>query len=519
MRTRIGCLCIVVWMSLWATASHGAGTVTSSSTVDSDSNDIEDRYETGLADKFVPAMVLDARDNVSPEPVSFIGAHSKNNLWVAMYNSAGKWKFDKRLRDVNPRAWDPPLIDETVIGIKSNGDFSSLRSPVIYTGRPGESSQSWAHGAYILIFHFEYTGGNSPASWRESYQTEAESNSHPDQVYAHLFKRSSTNEYVIQYWYFYPFNNWVNNHEGDWEHINVVVSSQDPARAQLKRVEFYFHHKFLNRSQPGTDFYVSDGTHPIIFTGGYQDYSLLGVSDKGTGGHGSYPSSGTWRNVVDISEFDSIADQPNGLGRYIHWSEFQIEVIKDPLVDSAYDFDAHPEMSWLKANILWGQPEVKSPGASIPIKDLLASNNAPSGPRYNAAWGVVSADDREYERWTGTPPHSPVTESNWNMLHVPGDYTTIRAAIAAADSGTTIQINPGTYNESLTMKSGVHLRRSYGTVTIVPSSGYRPVALFSGVNEVKVEGITFRGALVNGVEIVNSSNITLAQCDFTLRYG
>lgn len=31
-------------------------------------------------------------------------------------------------------------------------------------------------------------------------------------------------ELVLQYWMYYPYNDGGNNHEGDWEHINVVVA-------------------------------------------------------------------------------------------------------------------------------------------------------------------------------------------------------------------------------------------------------------------------------------------------------
>ena len=102
------------------------------------------------------------------------------------------------------------------------------------------------------------------------------------------------------------------------------------------------------------------------------------------------------------------------------------------------------------------------------------------------------------------------------MIHVSGDYTTIRAAIAAADSGTTIKINPGTYYETLSMKSGVNLADNYGTVTIYPSGTLNAVARFSGVHDISVEGINFSGLLVNGVEITNSTNISLKHCDFKL---
>lgn len=100
------------------------------------------------------------------------------------------------------------------------------------------------------------------------------------------------------------------------------------------------------------------------------------------------------------------------------------------------------------------------------------------------------------------------------MIQVPGDYATIGAAITAADSGTTIKINPGTYYESLTMKNGVNLASNYGIVTIRGSGPLSP-ALFNGVRDIKLEGLTFKGDY-GGAEILNSTNITLTHCDFRL---
>jgi hypothetical protein len=73
---------------------------------------------------------------------------------------------------------------------------------------------------------------------------------------------------VLQYWFFYPYNDGGNNHEGDWEHIHVVVSpkrfverssvpeadmnrlldgewldSTGDDQLVIKRVEYYFHSK------------------------------------------------------------------------------------------------------------------------------------------------------------------------------------------------------------------------------------------------------------------------------------
>ena len=53
---------------------------------------------------------------------------------------------------------------------------------------------------------------------------------------------------AIQYWFYFPFNEWINHHEGDWEHIKV--SSRDRLRARgcapsdrfhAIGYEFYFH--------------------------------------------------------------------------------------------------------------------------------------------------------------------------------------------------------------------------------------------------------------------------------------
>ena len=88
--------------SLLAVTSHGTDADASAETTDADGNGIQDRYEADLAEKFVPSMVLDSRDNVSPEPVSFIGAHTKDSLRVKLYTVDGTLALNKRLPDVNP---------------------------------------------------------------------------------------------------------------------------------------------------------------------------------------------------------------------------------------------------------------------------------------------------------------------------------------------------------------------------------------------------------------------------------
>ena len=49
-----------------------------------------------------------------------------------------------------------------------------------------------------------------------------------------------------------------------------------------------------------------------------------------------------------------------------------------------------------------------------------------------------------------------------HLIRVPGNYSTIQAAINAAGSGDIIQVQPGVYNESLTINKPVSRRAPLG---------------------------------------------------------
>ncbi len=125
---------------------------------------------------------------------------------------------------------------------------------------------------HILYFDFP---GQGPASWKAEFQKMISGEQAPQyqgfaKVYSHPFISEVANnshgvagyELVFQYWFFYPYNDSGNKHEGDWEHINVVLTRREHATAPLsraeigsilagpaaderlviRRVEYYFHH-------------------------------------------------------------------------------------------------------------------------------------------------------------------------------------------------------------------------------------------------------------------------------------
>ena len=131
---------------------------------------------------------------------------------------------------------------------------------VMFFDFPGDSEETWKQ---------EYVNQISKALPR-SYERFAK-------VFVHPFVESVDSSvtghrgyaFVLQYWFFYPYNDGANNHEGDWEHINVSIKPLDklhkplsmtdvrriltgggssdtaPDRLVIQRVDYYFHHKVM----------------------------------------------------------------------------------------------------------------------------------------------------------------------------------------------------------------------------------------------------------------------------------
>jgi hypothetical protein len=88
-------------------------------------------------------------------------------------------------------------------------------------------------------------------------------------VYAHVATDpGSPGRVALQYWLFYPFNEFNNLHEGDWEMIQLVFDADD-ARAALEREPVsvgYSSHEGAEEAAWGEEkLEVVDGTHPVVY--------------------------------------------------------------------------------------------------------------------------------------------------------------------------------------------------------------------------------------------------------------
>ena len=88
-------------------------------------------------------------------------------------------------------------------------------------------------------------------------------------VYAHVAREAAyPDRLALQYWLYYPFNDWNNNHEGDWEMIQLVFGTGNVADAlATEPLEVgYSQHEGAEKADWGDEkLDVVDGTHPVVY--------------------------------------------------------------------------------------------------------------------------------------------------------------------------------------------------------------------------------------------------------------
>ena len=216
--------------------------------------------------------------------------------------------------------------------------------------------------------------GYGPATWKAAFENPSTGRLKEEfrpaiSVYVHPFispvgalgGRDERYEFILQYWFFYPYNDAGNKHEGDWEHINVVVSPMSQVTAPqtgaqieallrrgpdqlggddplvIRRIDYYFHENVMpvdfsspnayapreewrrqyqaqEASKVGADQVAAIvryrawadtaetvvNTHPIAYIGANSkglDLFLYSPGAHNQDGHGTYPFAGIYENI------------------------------------------------------------------------------------------------------------------------------------------------------------------------------------------------------------------------------
>ncbi len=125
------------------------------------------------------------------------------------------------------------------------------------------------------------------------------------------------NQYVVQYWFFYVFNEGkVNLHEGDWEMIQVELGADKEPLA----VSYSQH---LNGERSSWDNVSKDGTHPLVFValGSHANYlrpyeGKVGLASDTVGENGK---------ILKPSDYSLVLLEENNPGKHaasMAWLDF-----------------------------------------------------------------------------------------------------------------------------------------------------------------------------------------------------
>jgi hypothetical protein len=244
-----------------------------------------------------------------------------------------------------------PYQPSDVDAFLDNQDVA-LRGPwqnddLIEVGPTGEDL-----GEGRATYHLDFPG--DPLNPRCDYETWAASVTEGTQptVYAHVATEQGTRDRLaLQYWFYYPFNDYNNKHESDWEMIQLVFAAADAAEALDQtplEVGYSQHEGMETASWDDPKLELVDQTHPVV-----------------------HPAAGSHANYYDAALFlgrsaqqgfgcDDTRSPASGLA-------LELEVIPSEASAARTDFP------WIGFEGRWGQREP-------------AFYNAPTGPSAKEGW-------------------------------------------------------------------------------------------------------------------------------------
>ena len=122
-------------------------------------------------------------------------------------------------------------------------------------------------GKGLTGYHLDFPGNPLSAGCSfEEWANEQTEGSTPT-TYARVVTEPGRAGLAVQYWLYYPFNDFTNKHESDWEMIQVEFAASDAATALTQeptRVGYSQHEGVEIADWGDVKLEVVDGTHPVV---------------------------------------------------------------------------------------------------------------------------------------------------------------------------------------------------------------------------------------------------------------
>ena len=152
----------------------------------------------------------------------------------------------------------------------------------------------------------------------------------PTTAYAHIVGEQG--QLALQYWFYYPFNDWNNKHESDWEMIQLVfdAATAEEALGQTPALVGYSQHEGAESATWDEDKLEKRDGHPVVYPGAgshaNQFVQSLYLGHSAQTGFGCDDTRGPTRyeqtQVVLVPSEATGADDPFAwLGYLGHWGQ------------------------------------------------------------------------------------------------------------------------------------------------------------------------------------------------------
>lgn len=220
---------------------------------------------------------------------------------------------------------------------------------------------------------------------------------------------------ALQYWFFYPFNNWrsgfsgVNDHEADWEMIYVYLSEADDGAVTPEWVA-YASHDFsgddLRRRWDDPEV-EKVGEHPVIYCG--------------AGSHASYYAKGEYLTELELPFLSPLVQLVERVKeqwrKTLRWERNKgassFNIFRIPFVDYArgdgLSIGPGGDKPWAEPHLLAPTPAWAAQYRGLwglYARDPIAGENAPAGPIYNRD-GTVRRSWYDPLGWAGLDKEPP----------------------------------------------------------------------------------------------------------------
>jgi len=160
-------------------------------------------------------------------------------------------------------------------------------------------------------------------------------------IYAHVVRERGVHGIALQYWFYYLFNQFNDEHESDWEMIQLAFDADTAEQAlQLEPSEVaYAQHTGGERRAWNDSEVEKEGTHPVVYVSSgshasqYRSALFLGNGERGSGlgcDDTRGPSVRVAPTPVVVSTFPALGAHDAWLTYRGHWGQHEPGVSNGP---------------------------------------------------------------------------------------------------------------------------------------------------------------------------------------------